>query len=244
MAPKICVRRCVFTIPLLLLFAVTLIPSPVLASTQADPLALSNETSFAASVSNGIPSMVVGAYAEDLFALPIVQQPEASAGYVSTANNTLTQFRWAEQYNVVGLLAHNFLSGRYFSQLWAGQRIDLVYGDGRIEAYRVTSIYSYRATDPLNVYSNFVDLDTNEFLSAEDILGKVYTDPKHVTLQTCIERDGNSSWGRLFVIAVPEVVMTQSLGGYHGEIAYLNGARAKVLEYQFSTAPLPIVATR
>jgi hypothetical protein len=32
---------------------------------------------------------------------------------------------------------------------------------------------------------------------------RVYFSNRHVTFQTCIEAEGNLSWGRLFVIAVP-----------------------------------------
>ncbi|HRJ74870.1 MAG TPA: hypothetical protein PLX90_02685, partial [Anaerolineales bacterium] len=52
-------------------------------------------------------------------------------------------------------------------------------------------------------YSNFIDLNTQEFLTAEGLFNKVYRGDFHVTLQTCIEKDGDLSWGRLFIIAKP-----------------------------------------
>ncbi len=83
--------------------------------------------------------------------------------YVSTVDNTLTQFGEASQFGNVGLLAHNYLSGNFFFQLTTGMVIQLVYGDGRIETYQVTHIYRYRATSPNSVSSDFVDLDTQEY---------------------------------------------------------------------------------
>ena len=33
---------------------------------------------------------------------------------------------------------------------------------------------------------------------------RVYAGDRHVTFQTCIQEEGISSWGRLFVVAVPK----------------------------------------
>jgi hypothetical protein len=33
---------------------------------------------------------------------------------------------------------------------------------------------------------------------------RVYFGDRHLTFQTCIAKDGEASWGRLFVIAVPK----------------------------------------
>jgi hypothetical protein len=38
---------------------------------------------------------------------------------------------------------------------------------------------------------------------------RAYLGDHHLTLQTCIAAEGISSWGRLFIIAVPK---TESLG--------------------------------
>lgn len=231
MAPKTSLRRFAAGLSLLLLLGAAFIPNSVSATPLVDPPVISDLATFAASVVNSEAGVVAGAYADGLFALPIVQQPGALAGYVSEVDNTLTQFGWPQLYGIVGLLAHNYLSGQYFFQIWAGQRIDLIYGDGRIESYRVTAIYRYRATAPFSVHSDFVDLDTKEYLSAEGLFMKVYKGKKHVTFQTCIAKDGNSSWGRLFVIAVPEETLRESLSGSYGEIEYFTGAERKSLEY-------------
>jgi hypothetical protein len=191
-------------ISLFLLIIAAFLPYSVSAAPLADSSILPNLTSFSSSIQNGDGKVIRGAYADELFALSIVQQPSNNAGYVSTIDNTLTQFGMASQFGNIGLLAHDYLSGQYFFQLMPGMGIQLVYGDGRIENYQVTHIYRYRATSPSSVTSDFVDLDTKEYLTASALFTKVYKGSRHVTFQTCISQDGNSSWGRYFVIADPE----------------------------------------
>jgi hypothetical protein len=194
----------------LLLLAVTaFLPYSVVAGPLAGATALPALPDFSLSIQNGDGSVLRGAYADDLFALPIIQQPDTNAGYVSTADNTLTQFGMASQFGNVGLLAHNYRSGQYFNQLLPGMKLKLIHGDGHIEYFLVAHVYRYRATSPFSVTSDFVDLDTQEYLTATDLFTKVYKGPRHVTFQTCISRDGNSSWGRLFVIAKPEPLFSK-----------------------------------
>ncbi len=205
MAPKTFSHRIVLTFVLLLLVSATFIPYH---SVSADPLTttptLPDLYSFAQTVSNGDSAIPRGVYAQGVFAFPIVQQPSGNAGYVSIQLNVVTQFRMASDYGTIGLLAHNNLSGQYFSLLAPGEHIQLVYGDGKIEYFKVTNIYSYQATSPNSMNSDFIDLNTGEYLTALDLFHKVYTGPRHITFQTCIESNGNASWGRLFVIAEPE----------------------------------------
>jgi hypothetical protein len=90
-------------------------------------------------------------------------------------------------------------------------RIVLVYGDGHIESFIEESIQRYQALDPLNPYSQFKNLETQTSLTAEELFNNVYRGEYHLTLQTCIENNGNSSWGRLFIVASPvenEIAMT------------------------------------
>ncbi len=205
MAPKTISHRIVLTFALLLLVSATFIPYY---SVSADALtsapSVPDINSFVLSVNNGDGTTPRGVYADGAFALPIVQQPASNPGYVSIQLNVVTQFGMASSYGNVGLLAHNTLSGQYFFTLIPGDRIRLVYGDGRIENFKVTNIYSYQATSPSSTSSDFIDLSTNERLTASQLFNKVYTGPRHITFQTCIAANGNSSWGRLFVIAEPE----------------------------------------
>jgi hypothetical protein len=144
-----------------------------------------------------------GVYVSNVMALAVVQQPTGRAAYVSTADSVATQFSFAAEVGNVGLLAHNTHAGRVFTDIKHGYRITLVYGDGRTESFIVKSIQRYQALDPLNPYSYFKDLDAKTSLSAEELFNKVYRGDYHLTLQTCIENNGNSSWGRLFILATP-----------------------------------------
>jgi hypothetical protein len=188
---------------LLILVVVAFLPYSVSASPLADSTTVPDLPSFTLSVQNGDGSLLRGVYVDGLFALPIVQQPGSNAGYVSTTDNTVTQFGMASQFGGVGLLAHNYLSGQYFFQLAPGMLIQLIYGDGHIEYFQVANIYRYQATSPYSVYSDFTNLDTQEYLTSTALFKKIYTGPRHITFQTCISENGNSSWGRLFVLAEP-----------------------------------------
>jgi hypothetical protein len=159
---------------------------------------------FSQTVQNGKASELRGVYAAGVLALPVVQQPANNAGYVSSKDGEATQFRMASQFGNIGLLAHNHLSGRSFSQIAVGQEIHLVYGDGRVETYVVTEVLKYQALRPNSPYSDFRNLKDDKTLTAEQMFKRVYFGNKHVTFQTCIEKDGNLSWGRLFVIAIPK----------------------------------------
>jgi hypothetical protein len=158
---------------------------------------------FAANMTNGQAAQVVGIFVQDQFALPVIQQPDGQTNFVSTQNNTVTQFNSASLYGTIGLLAHNFLSGRLFFNLKQDQDVIIVYGDGRQEDYRITSIQSYQALDPSNPYSYFMDPNdpSHTQITAGALFNRIYAHPDQVVLQTCIDANGNSSWGRLFITA-------------------------------------------
>ena len=205
MASETSFQRLTLALSLVLLIVTSLIPRPALAASLPETPALPDLTSFVSSVENGQSKTLRGVYVDGVFALPVIQQPSTDALYVSQMVNTLTQFRLAARYGNIGLLAHNYLSGQYFSQLTLGERVFLVYGKGQIETMQITKVYRYRAIDPNSATSDFIDLDTNQHLTYYQLFSKVYlgTD-EHMTFQTCIEQDGNLSWGRLFVIAAPD----------------------------------------
>jgi hypothetical protein len=159
---------------------------------------------FSKTVQNGEASVLRGVYIPDVLALPIVQQPAGNAGYVSTEDGKLTQFGMASQFGNIGLLAHNHLSGKSFSQLAVGQEVRLVYGNGKVEYFVITEVLQYQALQPTSPYSSFHNLNKDETLTAEQMFKRVYFGDHHLTFQTCIAKDGNSSWGRLFVIAIPK----------------------------------------
>lgn len=141
---------------------------------------------------------------------PVVQQPAGKPNYVSGNAGELTQFSSATSYGNVGLLAHNFLSGKAFFQLAVGQEVDLEYEDGTTEAYIVTEILRYQALDSKSPFSSFQNVtNRDEILSAQEMFERAYAGERHITLQTCIARYGDASWGRLFVLATPK---DESLG--------------------------------
>lgn len=156
--------------------------------------------SFAQQVSNGNSGQVTGIYSDNLIALAVVQQPSGQAGYVSTAGNTVTQFGMASG---LGFLAHNYLSGSLFSYLYGGASVTVVYGDGHTREYRVSQIRKFQALSPDSPYSDFVDLASGSTLSATDLFYATYGVSGQLIMQTCISANGNSSWGRLFIIATP-----------------------------------------
>ena len=159
---------------------------------------------FSAALNKGQANVVAGVYAPELFALRVVKQVADNPGYVSPMNGTVTQFGMATQYGTTGLLAHNYLSGAYFSKLALGQEIDIVNGDGTIRRYAVTNIRRFQALNPSSPYSNFVDLENSGAqLSSTDLFNQIYAGGK-VVFQTCINANGNWSWGRLFVTATPK----------------------------------------
>jgi hypothetical protein len=162
--------------------------------------------SFVESVWNGQKGHLRGVYVPGVLAIPIVQQPDGNPGFVSPNLGEVTQFSMAAEAGNVGLLAHNYLSGESFTGLTPGQEVRLIYGDGAVEYFVVDHILQYQALEPYNPSSEFRDVETNIIISAEQLFHKVYRGKRHVTFQTCIEAEGNSSWGRLFIVARPKSV--------------------------------------
>ena len=204
-------RRFIFSSIQICIIALVLLvtPVPVLASSnQAEgdntETALPDYRSFVESIQNGQKGVLRGVYVDGVLALPIVQQPVGHPGFVSQNADEITQFNMATEVGNVGLLAHNFLSGASFTNLAPGQEVRLIYGDGAVEYFIVDQIYQYQALQPYSPTSEFRDLETDITITAEELFHKVYRGKRHVTFQTCIEANGNSSWGRLFVIAQPK----------------------------------------
>jgi hypothetical protein len=188
---------------LFLAIFISLLFNPSSALAMGNNATLPSFAEFSESVQNGDATALRGVYVPHVIALPIVQQPYGNAGYVSNNDGETTQFRMASEYGNIGLLAHNHLSGKTFSQLAVGQEIRLVYGDGRVEYFTVTEVLRYQALEPNSPYSSFRNLDKDETLSADGMFKRVYFGDRHITFQTCIEKDGELSWGRLFVIVTP-----------------------------------------
>jgi len=184
-----------FFVALIIVFGI-LPPAPVQAAASTTSL-----DTFAASLNKSDSSQLVGVFVKNVMAVKVV--PQSSATYVSTSSGTVTQFGMAGQYGSIGLLAHNYLSGASFSKLGSGTEIVLVYGDGSTKKYQVSAVKKYQALSPTDPYSNFVNVDNPDTtLSSTDVFNETYGSGGLV-LQTCISKNGNSSWGRLFIIASP-----------------------------------------
>ncbi|MDP3449644.1 MAG: sortase, partial [Anaerolineaceae bacterium] len=192
-------KKLTFKHKILSLFVALIITFSFLPATPVH--AATNTTSvetFAATLKKTDSSQLVGVFVKNVMAVKVVQQ--SSAAYVSSSAGTVTQFGMASQAGSIGLLAHNYLSGGSFSKLGSGTEIILVYGDGSTKKYQVTSVKKYQALSPTDPYSNFVNLDNPDTtLSSSDVFYETYGSGALV-LQTCISKNGNSSWGRLFII--------------------------------------------
>jgi hypothetical protein len=192
-----------FNFLLILLTSFFLNPKPTQAIGYADDSLLSF-AEFNKSVQNGEAGVLRGVYVPEVLALPVVQQPANKPYFVSNRDGQITQFSIASEYGNTGLLAHNTRSGRLFSQLAIGQEVRLVYGDGKVEYFVIAQILHFQALQPESISSSFRNLDRNETLSAAQMFNRAYMGESRVVFQTCIAAEGNPSWGRLFVIAVPK----------------------------------------
>ena len=190
------------TLLVIVLAALFLYPDSAPAMGNAENV-LPNFTDFVKQVQNGEANMLRGVYVSDVLALPVAQQPADDPNYVSRKASEATQFSTASQYRNVGLLAHNNLSGKSFSQLAVGQKVWLIYGDGTIESFIVTEVLHFQALEPKSALSAFRSMSNDKVLSAQQMFNLVYSRPHHLTFQTCIKGNGNWNWGRLFVVAMP-----------------------------------------
>jgi hypothetical protein len=156
---------------------------------------------FVAHVYSGEANRVRGVFVPGVLALPVVQQPETQVSFVSDDDNTITEFQSASANGVLGLLAHNYLSGASFYNLRMEQEVFIVFGDGTIRRYVVDRISQYQRLDRSNLRSNFVDLSDNSSLSSDQVFSRYYRGNHRVTFQTCLARNGFSNWGLQFTQA-------------------------------------------
>jgi hypothetical protein len=138
---------------------------------DARAVKLSSELrNFIATVYTGQTNTITGLFVDDQFAMDVAQQPSSNPGYISSDENTVTEFRLARDYGTIGMLAHNYLAGESFYNLSIGQVVYLVFGDGSVQPYTIANVLSYQALQPNSPYSNFVNLDDpEEYLTAADL---------------------------------------------------------------------------
>lgn len=184
------------------LISVIHIPPPTVDSwTSREQLPSLNR--FVDNLVNGQSESVRGVYVPGFMALPIVQQPRGNTGFVSEQPGTATQFQLADRYGVIGLLAHNFLSGSEFYRLIEGLKVLVVNGDGSLQNYRITEVIEYQKVTPGSNWSHYINLETGQRLTTYQVFTQYYQGEHHLTFQTCLEKDGLETWGLRFVVAEP-----------------------------------------
>ena len=146
---------------------------------------------------------VSGVYLGDNRYLRVVQQPGGRPEYVSGISGVATSFQLASRYGTIGLIAHNYLGGRFFLDIKEGDDVHVLDGYGRSRRYKVTGIRQFQALEPRSPRSRFIDLETHQTQTASEVFKEIYTGEHHLVLQTCIEKGRIKEWGRQFVIAKP-----------------------------------------
>jgi hypothetical protein len=177
---------------------IPLVSTAHLPTPSSNPLEL-----FVSQVANGDSTTIRGVYADGVMAYRVLQQPVDNSNYVTLEPDAVTQFSLAARLGVTGLLAHNILAGKSFNDLQLGQNVTLIYGDGRLKTYRITSITGYEVIDPQDPTTDYRNTQTDEAIDLSSLFSIYYMGEHHLTLQTCLEYNGDPSWGRLFIVAVP-----------------------------------------
>lgn len=165
---------------------------------RVSPLPASSPTSH---TSSSPTARIKQVEAVGLFTYPVVEQPKNSPGFVSNRPGTLTHFQLAQRYGTIGLMAHNTLAGAEFSSLEIGGEIRLQVQGRSPQSYWVTDIRQFQALAPLSPYSDFIDLQNGSRYSASGLFREIYGSGNDLVFQTCLEKNGDASWGRMFVIA-------------------------------------------
>jgi hypothetical protein len=159
---------------------------------------------FIQDLKNDRKDQVVGLWVENVMALRVIYQPSTKPGFVSTEDETATYFLypWNKAGNH-GLLAHNYLAGRYFFNVKVGDVVTLIFGDGNYEDFEVTEVKEFQALQPDSPYSDYIDLVSGEQMTVSNVFIEIYMGDFHTTLQTCIANGAETEWGRHFTIAPP-----------------------------------------
>ena len=179
------------------------VPAQPISATASASASLPSLEEFTQQVKDGQSNLVRGLYVSHVMALRIVPQPQGDTGFISAEDGTATLFQTASFYGVTGLLAHNFFSGKEFFRLSTGQELNVIYGDGHIKHYRVSQIDDFQRLSINDLRSNFMELSSGLEKTADQVFADFYQGLPHLTLQTCIERNSEWSWGVRFIKADP-----------------------------------------
>jgi hypothetical protein len=232
---KYCFKKAVLILGLLIGLVI-----PLMSASAADVGDLPAFSDFVIAVKDGQAQVVRGVYVPETLALRVVQQPLNDAGSVSRVDGVATQYRLAAGNQVIGLLAHNDLAGASFPNLKMGQEVRIVYGNGRVEYYLIDRLVRFQALDTGSYKERYIDLSSGVSYTPQDIFSMFYSGDVHVTFQTCIFQNGMSAWGRLFVTAIPNSFIYQSMlrafgFGFHPvhpKVGIISPAAIRYLPYR------------
>jgi hypothetical protein len=123
-----------------------------------------------------------------LFCSSIIQ------GDIPTYRGSVSQF----DVPALVFIAHNSQDGIYFDSIQVGNVIHYYDGNEWV-GYRVRELRAMQATEPDSMRTELIW--NGDALTPEQIHQQIFNVPGTMILFTCISKDGNFRWGRLFVIA-------------------------------------------
>jgi hypothetical protein len=87
--------------------------------------------------------------------------------------------------------------------LTIGQILWVFYTPHKTQAYEITTATSYQRLRQPESSDTYVRLDNQQELSTAAVFGEYYSGDHQLVLQTCLENEGDLSWGLYFVVAKP-----------------------------------------
>jgi hypothetical protein len=130
-----------------------------------------------------------------------VYSVEQTGNGVPSAAGSVGQYAEAGKKKSLGFLAHNYLAGASFAALSPGQQVIVTFSDGSTQTYEIYNVLTFQATNPDDFSKPFIN-SAGKRLTARQVFSAAYK-ANEVTFQTCIAKDGSTSWGLLFVQARP-----------------------------------------
>ena len=111
---------------------------------------------------------------------------------ISNASTVPADYGYVMRYGAMNFAAHNYRDGQYFSEIQVGDTV--YYCEKGCTGYTVTELVQAEmaGTDML------ID---GELLTEPQVIETYLERPDTLVLFTCVEKDGNGVWGRLFVVA-------------------------------------------
>lgn len=131
--------------------------------------------------------------------LEIELQPVGQPSYVTNVPGKVTLFRQTLARNALVFIIHNDLGGTRLYDTKIGDLIYVSSAQDRVY-YEVIHIYRFRADQPTDPFSDLFELETGERFTVDAAYDLVFPGG-YVTIETCIIRNGDVNWGRIFIQA-------------------------------------------